>query len=120
MYINYILVSVSFFNRAQFLIWPFAIIFLLSLLSLPLAGTFTDPDTSRVFMQFLIADPYTTIYNNIAAGEFTPGKGFQIVKNDLASLNISIYASARWLNQLANDTTWVDHQGRVQQFDGRN
>lgn len=86
----------------------------------PISAQFTDPDTSRVLMQTPIADPNTTIYNNIAAGEFTPGKGFQIVKNDFASLNISIYASARWLNQLANDTTWVDHQGRVQQFDGRN
>lgn len=84
------------------------------------SAQFTDPDTTRMLMQFPIADPSTTIYNNVAAGEFTPGKGFQIVKNDFASLNISIYASARWLNQLSPDSTWIDHQGRELDFDGRN
>lgn len=39
-----------------------------------------------------------TIYQNEASGELTPGKGFLIAKNQFASLNISIYGMARYLN----------------------
>lgn len=62
----------------------------------------------------------TTYSDNMARGEFTPGKGFQMVKNNFASLNISIYGQARYLNQLPGNQTWQDHQGRTQNFVGRN
>lgn len=59
-------------------------------------------------------------YKNMAAGDFTPGKGFQLVKTKYASLNISIYGMARYLNQISEDTTWVDHLGNTKAFNGRN
>jgi hypothetical protein len=59
-------------------------------------------------------------YKNMAAGEFTPGKGFQLVKTKFGSLNISVYGMVRWLNQMSPDTTWVDHLGNTKTFDGRN
>ena len=69
--------------------------------------------------QLNIPDVDTT-YKNMASGEFTPGKGFQLVKSKFGSLNISAYGMARWLDQLSPDTTWVDHLGNTKTFDGRN
>jgi len=59
-------------------------------------------------------------YPNTIAGEFTPGRGFNIVKTKVASLNISIYAIVRYLNQLPGQQTWYDHLGRARDFTGRN
>jgi hypothetical protein len=81
---------------------------------------FSDIDTTIVPKATPLTQVHDTTYENTVAGEFTPGKGFLMVKNDFASLNISIYASARWLNQLSKDSTWQDHQGRTLEFDGRN
>jgi hypothetical protein len=61
-----------------------------------------------------------TTYKNDAAGELTPGKGFQIAKNKFASLNISIYAMVRYLNQMPGEQTWYDHRGTKREFVGRN
>lgn len=97
---------------------PAFFIFLLS--SFLGLAQFTDPDTIHAGAIPKVPMQEEITYENSAAGEFTPGKGFLMVKNDFASLNISLYASARWLNQLSNDTTWTDHQGRIQDFDGRN
>src|SRR5678815_1949397 len=41
-----------------------------------------------------------TTYENVASGEFTPGRGFDMVRTKFGTLNISIYAIARYLNQL--------------------
>ena len=65
-------------------------------------------------------DPGNQVYTNQAAGEFTPGKGFQLVKNEFASLNLSIYGMARWLNQVPGETTWSDNRDSLRTFDGRN
>ncbi len=104
-----------------------------ALLRLPALITIACMEVSDISAQFSLADtldyplmrviePDTNsyIFQNTASGEFTPGKGFQIVKNDFASLNISMYASARWLNQISDSPTWTDHQGREIAFDGRN
>jgi hypothetical protein len=61
-----------------------------------------------------------TAYENYASGEFTPGKGFDLVKTNYGSLNISLYAIARYLNQLPGHQTWQDHLGRDRDFTGRN
>lgn len=65
-------------------------------------------------------DPNATIYANAAAGEFTPGRGFMMVKNRFASLNFSAYAMARYINQLPATDTWYDHLGNARAFTGRN
>src|SRR5688572_29425051 len=59
-------------------------------------------------------------YGNFASGEFTPGRGFDLVKTAAGSLNISLYAVARYLNQLPGYQTWQDHLGRDRDFVGRN
>lgn len=48
----------------------------------------------------------------LSPGEFTPGTGFDIIKTDRGSLNISLYGLARYLNQMPADATFVDHLGR--------
>src|SRR5436853_7232254 len=64
-------------------------------------------------------DPNQTVFQNTAKGEFTPGRGFQLVKNKFASLNFSIYAMARYVNQLPGKSEWQDHLGNTRAFDGR-
>ena len=59
-------------------------------------------------------------YENYASGEFTPGKGFDLVRTKYGTLNISLYAIARYLNQLPGHQTWQDHLGRDREFVGRN
>ncbi|HET7898574.1 MAG TPA: hypothetical protein VFL47_12900, partial [Flavisolibacter sp.] len=61
-----------------------------------------------------------TTYQNYASGEFTPSRGFDIVRTKYGSLNISLYAIARYLNQLPGYQTWQDHLGRDREFIGRN
>jgi hypothetical protein len=65
-------------------------------------------------------DPNDRVFFNQAAGEFTPGKGFQLAKNKFASLNVSLYAMARYLNQMPGESTWTDHLGNERDFNGRN
>jgi hypothetical protein len=59
-------------------------------------------------------------YKNIASGEFTPGRGFDLVRTKYGSLNISMYAMARYLNQMPGEQKWYDHLGREREFVGRN
>jgi hypothetical protein len=77
-------------------------------------GQNVDQDTTK-------SDPRFPIYPNEAvAGEFTPGKGFAMARNKFASLNISIYAMARYINQMPGNQTWEDHLGNTRAFTGRN
>lgn len=61
-----------------------------------------------------------SIYRNEIAGELSPGKGFSLVKTKYGTLNISLYAVVRYLNQLPGEQTWEDHLGRQRSFTGRN
>jgi hypothetical protein len=73
-----------------------------------------EQDTTRF-------DPRTPSYPNEGpAGEFTPGKGFLIAKNKFASLNISMYAMARYLNQVPAHETWYSNLDSAEAFTGRN
>ncbi|MEJ1238271.1 hypothetical protein WBG78_09090 [Chryseolinea sp. T2] len=68
----------------------------------------------------LKVDPNSTVYPNISAGEFTPGKGFKLVRNQFASLNFSAYMMARYVTQTPGADTWYDHLGNAREFKGRN
>ncbi|HTO91746.1 MAG TPA: hypothetical protein VMJ70_11505 [Candidatus Sulfotelmatobacter sp.] len=59
-------------------------------------------------------------YGNNIAGEFTPGRGFDIIKTDRGSLNISVYGLFRYVNQLPANQTFTDHLGRVRTVNTRN
>jgi hypothetical protein len=50
---------------------------------------------------------------NTIAGEFTPGRGFDLVKTSRGSLNISFYGVIRYLNQMPDDQVYVDHLGNL-------
>jgi hypothetical protein len=67
-----------------------------------------------------LTDPSATVYPNQIAGEFTPGKGFQLIQSDYGSLNLSLYAMARWVDQMPGEDTWYDHRDSLRIFDGRN
>lgn len=54
-------------------------------------------------------------YPNTIAGEFTPAQGFDVIKTDRGSLNISMYGLFRYVNQTPGDQTFVDHLGRTRQ-----
>ncbi|MGH7492265.1 MAG: hypothetical protein ACREOO_07710 [bacterium] len=58
-------------------------------------------------------------YKNQISGEFTPGRGFDVVKTSRASLNISAYGLARYINQLPAKQSYVDHLGRTRGRDDR-
>jgi hypothetical protein len=62
----------------------------------------------------------TDTYLNTTAGEFTPAKGFDIVKTKVASLNISGYGLFRYLNQMPGSQTYTDHLGRTRTVKARN
>jgi len=59
-------------------------------------------------------------YKNGIAGEFTPGKGFDIFKSKRGSLNISVYGLFRFLDQMPGEQTFTDHLGRERKVATRN
>ncbi len=71
----------------------------------------------KLFQRGSIMD---TTYKNVASGEFTPGRGFDIAKTKYGSLNISMYVMARYLNQMPGNQEWYDHLGRTRVMNGRN
>jgi hypothetical protein len=58
-------------------------------------------------------------YPNTTAGEFTPAKGFDIVRTKRASLNISFYGLFRYLNQMPGNQTYTDHLGNTRTVKAR-
>lgn len=59
------------------------------------------------------------IFENTTAGEFTPGKGFMVFKSGIASLNLSVYGLARYINQIDEDKMFLDHLDREKTIDTR-
>jgi hypothetical protein len=57
-------------------------------------------------------EPKPPAYPNTTAGEFTPGAGFDLMKAEFGSLNVSLYGLARFLDQLPADQSFTDHLGR--------
>jgi len=59
-------------------------------------------------------------FPNTTAGEFTPAAGFDIIKTDRGSLNISGYGLFRYISQNPQGQTFTDHLGRVREVNPRN
>jgi hypothetical protein len=53
-------------------------------------------------------------------GEFDPGNGFLVGRNDLGELDISAYALVRYMDQNDSDKVFTDHLGNVRPVDTRN
>ena len=52
-------------------------------------------------------------------GDFTPGNGFEIAHGSKGSVNFSVYALMRYINQEPNSKTFKDHLGRERTLDPR-
>jgi len=52
-------------------------------------------------------------FENQYVGQFSPGKGFDLIRTHRGSLNVSFYGLFRYLNQLPANQTFTDHLGRV-------
>ena len=96
-----------------------AFIVVLGLSALPVVARAQDdagppplPDTTLVAK----VDRYANLYQ----GQFTPGQGFDIIRTERGTLNISVYGVFRYLNQLPADQTFADHLGRVRTVKTRN
>ena len=89
------------------------------LLAAPLAALAQDEAASP-----LSGDTTGTVpaerYQNHIAGEFTPARGFDIIRTQRGSLNVSMYGLFRSLSQFPANQTFTDHLGRVRQVAARN
>ncbi|MCK7517821.1 MAG: hypothetical protein MZV64_08980 [Ignavibacteriales bacterium] len=92
------------------------VLFLTLILIISFYGKVSAQDETPNYDTVTVEDP---IYDNAIAGEFTPGKGFTIIKTGLGSLNISLYGLARYVNQIDNDNKYIDHLGREKSIDPR-
>lgn len=57
--------------------------------------------------------------DHLTWGEFDPGKGMLIGKNELGTMNISFYVLGRYLNQQPPQQSYKDHLGRNTKVDTR-
>jgi hypothetical protein len=91
---------------------------------LTLVGVLLDaPRPARAQDEAAMPDSVNTDdarYKNGIAGEFTPGKGFDLFKSKRGSLNISLYGLFRFLDQMPANQTFTDHLGRERQVAARN
>lgn len=53
-------------------------------------------------------------------GEFDPGKGMLLGRNELGTMHLSFYVLARYMNQQPPSQTYADHLGRKTLVDTRN
>jgi hypothetical protein len=61
-----------------------------------------------------------SVYRQSISGEFTPGRGFDIMRTSRSSLNVSFYGLFRYMNQLPGNQTFTDHLGRQRSVKARN
>jgi hypothetical protein len=59
-------------------------------------------------------------YSNLYQGQFTPGAGFDIIRTERGTLNISFYGLFRYVNQLPAEQHYLDHLGRDRTVSTRN
>ncbi len=89
---------------------------ILSFIVLFSSETFSQDDAAVAFDTVGVED---MVIENTTAGEFTPGKGFTVFKSGLASLNLSVYGLARYINQIDDDNKFLDHLDREKTIDTR-
>ena len=75
-------------------------------------GTPPVIDSTEVFQQ--------EKYENLYSGQFTPGSGFDIIRTNRGTLNISFYGLFRWVDQTPAQQPFTDHLGRPQVAKARN
>lgn len=59
-------------------------------------------------------------FANTFGGEFAPGSGFDIIKTERGSINVSVYGLWRYMNQYPVGRSFTDHLGVVRTVNPRN
>lgn len=82
----------------------------------------TDPNAADAGAKLSAADSAAIAkpFANTTAGEFTPAKGFQLFTSPKGSLNISMYALIRWIDQTPPGQTYYDHLDRPREVQAMN
>lgn len=80
---------------------------------------FNGTDTVYVFTKAERDSIRALVQQNFTAGELTPGKGYEIAHGKQGTVNFSIYALFRYINQEPNSATATDHLGRTRTLDPR-
>lgn len=80
----------------------------------------TGPATTAAGAPPAAPAPREPTPRNDTWGEFDPGRGFLVGRNDAGELTLSAYALVRYLNQMPGEDTFTDHLGREQTVNGRN
>ena len=75
------------------------------------AGTPPEADSSAA-----VPDRYANLYQ----GQFVPGSGFDIIRTQRGTLNVSFYGLFRWIDQSPGTQTFTDHLGRERTVKARN
>lgn len=93
-------------------------------LALPITARAQDEAGSAPDTTSLSSDTTGTVpkdsYANMTAGEFTPARGFDLVRTERGSLNISGYGLFRSLSQFPGNQTYTDHLGRTRTVGAKN
>lgn len=88
------------------------------------APLFASAPVGAVIAQETDALPYkvdsSLKFPNTTAGEFTPAAGFDVIKTQRGSLNISVYGLFRYMNQYPVGDKFTDHLGNVRPVQRRN
>ncbi|MBL7940111.1 MAG: hypothetical protein JNL43_12185 [Flavobacteriales bacterium] len=80
---------------------------------------FKGTDTTYVFTKAERDSIRAIVGTAFTAGELTPGKGFEIAHGKHGTVNFSIYALIRYVNQEPESNTFNDHLGRERSIDPR-
>ena len=59
-------------------------------------------------------------FANLYQGQFTPGSGFDIIRTEVGTLNVSFYGLFRYINQMPGGQKFTDHLGRERTVAARN
>ena len=81
----------------------------------------TEADTTTIASPADTSEKFNLAkFDNLYQGQFSPGAGFDLIRTQRGSLNISVYGLFRYLNQGPPNQTFTDHQGRVRTVKTRN
>lgn len=80
---------------------------------------FKGSDTVYVFTKAERDSIRALVGVTFTAGELTPGRGYEIAHGKLGTVNFSIYALVRYINQVPDSKTFTDHLGRERVMDPR-
>jgi len=85
----------------------------------PATGSKTGEDSKQSQEPTTAAQVFSSDEEPYKWGAYTPNLGYKVANTDLGDLSISLYAYARYLNQLGLDSTYKDAFGNVKNVQQR-